>query len=241
MIFFPDQMYPVGFDIIGLKISFSEAIRLVRLIWAGRDDSKGLLFVFCYSRSPVLFPLQNHRSLLCAYCVLSSEGGALYRKWCEKKRSYALTAHYRINSLGEKVFALGTHKGMHGWPQCNVSPCMKLESWCFRHCCQLVDKTVCLEGSGCAQRLVPPLEQETTVFSQRVSLPRPCCEQLSIGQMGTRDHRPFDVCLQAVLWPLHHAVSFWIINTHPKTIISTNLNYHQAEAFDFYPPFSLHV
>lgn len=24
-IFFPDQMYPVGFDIIGLKISFSEA------------------------------------------------------------------------------------------------------------------------------------------------------------------------------------------------------------------------
>lgn len=29
---FPDQMYPVGFGIIGLKISLSESVRLVRLI-----------------------------------------------------------------------------------------------------------------------------------------------------------------------------------------------------------------
>lgn len=35
MLFFPDQMYPVGFDIIGLKISLSEAVRLVRLNWVG--------------------------------------------------------------------------------------------------------------------------------------------------------------------------------------------------------------
>ena len=42
------------------------------------------------------------------------------------------------------------------------------------------------------------------------------------------DHRPFNVCPEAVLWPLYHAVPFWIINSHPKTMIGTNFNYYQA-------------
>lgn len=67
-------MHPVGFDIIGLKISLSEAVRHVRLIWAsGRwgDGGRGLLFVFCYSLG--LEP----SCLLCAHCVLSSEDATL--------------------------------------------------------------------------------------------------------------------------------------------------------------------
>ena len=60
----------------------------------------------------------------------------------------------------------------------------------------------------------------------------------SLSHWTTREdpppnHRPFNVCPKAVLWPLYHAIPFWIINTHPETMISTNLNYHQAEALAF--------
>lgn len=40
MIFFPDQIYLVGFDIIGLKISCSEALWLVQLIWVGEMTAR---------------------------------------------------------------------------------------------------------------------------------------------------------------------------------------------------------
>lgn len=69
-------MLPVGFDIIGLKISLSEAVRRGKLIGAGGRGWRGmggggLLFVFCSSLS--LEP----RSLLRAYCVRSSEDATL--------------------------------------------------------------------------------------------------------------------------------------------------------------------
>lgn len=53
MVFSPDLMYPVGFDIIGLKISLSEALRLVRLNWLGEMMAKA--FCLCSAVLPAWF------------------------------------------------------------------------------------------------------------------------------------------------------------------------------------------
>lgn len=50
MVFSPDLMYPAGFDIIGLKISLSEAIRLARLNWLGEMMAKA--FCLCSAALP---------------------------------------------------------------------------------------------------------------------------------------------------------------------------------------------
>lgn len=72
MVFFLDQMHPVGFDIIGLKISLSEALRLVRLVWRGEMMAKA--FCLC-SAVPQPGPsVLNHRSRPCACWVLTQKG-----------------------------------------------------------------------------------------------------------------------------------------------------------------------
>jgi hypothetical protein len=69
---FLDQMHPVGFDIIGLKILLFEALRPVRLSLAGEDGDKGLLSVFCCSQSLLSLGLS------CRPAVCSVPKGVFY-------------------------------------------------------------------------------------------------------------------------------------------------------------------
>lgn len=129
---------------------------------------------------------------------------------------------------GDKVFASGTRQGMHDWPPCKESLCVKLKWGCGRRCCQLVNTIVCLKGSGCAERLILPLEQEMTCLH---------CTAPSLALPAAAEPWPDGDQRPQAFWCLSpgqalasaHAVPFQIINTDLQTVISTNRHYPKRQ------------
>lgn len=110
MIFFPDQMHPVGFDIIGLKISLSEAVRHVRLIWAGGSGRGGGMRVEAFCLYFAILPAWNP-DLSCVPTVCSAQRMSLCCHYTEM-----VCAYDRVTLWGRTDSALGMHQGMHARP-----------------------------------------------------------------------------------------------------------------------------
>lgn len=108
MIFFLDQMYPVGFDIIGLKISLSEAVRLLRLILLGEIMAKA--FCLCSTMLPawsfLLYWTTGHS---CVPTVCSDQKEACYVESGMRNKNVMLRAHYKTILGGELFFFFKEH------------------------------------------------------------------------------------------------------------------------------------